>query len=747
MEKIRINSGFLNVDSNAGTIIRSLEWANHPLGTIENWPAGLRITLNIVLNSNSPKLLLWGPENVCFYNDAFISILEKTGKHPRAMGQVASQIWVDEWDFVLYQFNKVKRFGKSLWTNDRSMPIFYHDESDRLIYRYNLSPAIDKENNIQGVLVTGERTSSLSPEEKNKRRKHIKPSNIVEYFNEGTLSVNHHWIITDLNNLAEQYLNLKRKDVIGKMLWEINPDTLRNEFTEILQKAMNEREMTSFRTYSEMSNSWFDILLSPVPEGLNIHFFDVTEQHRFKMINKRTEEISGVAGWEFDVSTKSIFVTPKTYEIYGLPEGTIIDLEINKKLFDKESLKKIEKALDHAINNQEPYELEMKLKKSVGAKKIIRINGFPLVDNGKTLKLYGTIKDITRQKKKQQERDEIIKRLTTAQKIAKLGYWKHNIIENKSEWTREVYDIWEADPETFKPDFESFIASIHPDDRGVFLRNMDDMFPGQDFYDNEHRIITPSGQIKWILERVTLHRDKKGVPVWLEGIAQDITEKKVQEKKILNALKEKEVLLAEIHHRVKNNLAVVSGMLQLQAFEEKNSAVKEKLIDSVGRIISMASIHEQLYRSNSFSKLDFSGSLENLIQKIFNTMQVETDINLDFHLDPMLLNVNQAVPFSLIVNEVVTNVIKHAFKGKRSGKVIFTLTEKENQVCLTVRDNGVGIPENFIINKSSTLGLRLIDILAKQLDALYTFNKTDEGTDFTIQFEKLEMKGTDSAHM
>ncbi len=738
---------FLNIESKTGTIIQSIDWKDHPLGHIDEWPVSLRVTLGIILNSNYPEFLFWGPDNICFYNDSFIPILKDNNQNPDVMGQRAAYLWSDEWDFVRYQINKVKQSGKAFWITNQSIPIFFRDELRQSHYRFYLSPVIDDNNSIQGVLVTGKTPSATSQKNARRYKKSTGPSHIIEYFNEGFLAIDYHWVITDLNNLAEKLFNAGRNEIIGKTIWEINPETLKNEYLGVFERTMIEKQTASFRTYSETYNSWFDILISPTANGIIIHFFDITEQQRQEMINQRTEEISGVAGWEYDVATKSIFMTPKAYEIYGLPKGTFIDLEINTKLFDKKSLNLINKALDRAINKKESYELELNLKQQDGTKKTVRITGFPLVDNEKTRKLYGTIKDVTRQKQKQQERDDIIKRLKMSQKIAKIGYWRHNIRENKSEWSEELYHIWEKDPASFKPNLENLIKTIHPNDRDMFKQNIDTLFPGQDFYDSEHRIITPAGKLKWILERVTLHRDKKGTPKWMEGIAQDITEKKEQEQEILNALREKEVLLAEVHHRVKNNLAVISGMMQLQAYDEESEVLKTKLMDSVVRIISMASIHEQLYQSGSFSKLEFSDNLESLVRKIVDAMQTNIPISLKFQLKETQLNVNQAIPFSLIVNEVVTNIIKYAFTGKRKGAIWFTLFEKNDVIKLEIKDNGIGLPQNFETNKKKTLGLRLISILAKQLEAAYQYKSSDTGTTFSIQFERSEAKGTGNAHM
>lgn len=216
-------------------------------------------------------------------------------------------------------------------------------------------------------------------------------------------------------------------------------------------------------------------------------------------------------------------------------------------------------------------------------------------------------------------------------------------------------------------------------------------------------------------------------------------ERKVQEAEIRDSLKEKEILLAEIHHRVKNNLAVVSSMMQLQAYKEENQKLSKKLMDSVMRIKVMASIHDHLYQSNSFSNLDFSENLKLLVSNIVETMQTEACIQTEFNCRPVSLNVNQAIPCSLIVNEVVTNSIKYAFPGKAEGKISVTLELRNQTVTLILEDDGVGLPESFNELKGKSMGVKIIEVLSEQLEADYAYDNIDNGCRFKLQFTRSDL--------
>src|SRR5699024_10639600 len=156
-------------------------------------------------------------------------------------------------------------------------------------------------------------------------------------------------------------------------------------------------------------------------------------------------------------------------------------------------------------------------------------------------------------------------------------------------------------------------------------------------------------------------------------------EKKEKERQIRKSLQEKETLLTEVHHRVKNNLAVVSGMMQLQAYDQDSSKIKDKLFDSVARLQTMAAIHELLYNSDSFSELRLDENIRKLVSSVYKAFNAGHQIKLAFNLEALTLNINQAIPCSLIINEVVTNVLKHAFDDDQ-GTITINLTEERSTI-------------------------------------------------------------------
>ena len=230
-------------------------------------------------------------------------------------------------------------------------------------------------------------------------------------------------------------------------------------------------------------------------------------------------------------------------------------------------------------------------------------------------------------------------------------------------------------------------------------------------------------------------------------VGQDVTPFRNTEKQLKMAVEEKTVLLSELHHRVKNNLAIISGLMQLQAFTEVDLSVQGKLYSSVGRVQAMASMHELLYESGSFSKLEFGQNLKKIvtsISKMYYELTQKIAVKMD--VEPVQLNINQAHPCSLIMNEVITNAYKHAFTKAESGKIRIQLYTQGESVYISIADNGSGLPEDFDVDKDKTLGNTLLKTLVKQLNGAYQYISDEGGTTFTLSFTKEDIKGSANAN-
>ncbi len=223
----------------------------------------------------------------------------------------------------------------------------------------------------------------------------------------------------------------------------------------------------------------------------------------------------------------------------------------------------------------------------------------------------------------------------------------------------------------------------------------------------------------------------------IQAVVRDITDRKLDEDRIKASLAEKEVLLKEIHHRVKNNLQVISSLLKLQSRYIQDSRVSEMLKDSQNRVRSMALVHEQLYQSKDLSNIDFAEYIQNLAYNLFQAYEIHAEgVKLQANIAPCAMNIDTAVPCGLIINELVTNSLKYAFKGKTKGQIKINFTLDNNGLCvLTVSDSGIGFPQNLDHRNARTLGLRLVGSLVKQIRGKIELLET-AGTTFKITFSK-----------
>jgi two-component sensor histidine kinase len=209
------------------------------------------------------------------------------------------------------------------------------------------------------------------------------------------------------------------------------------------------------------------------------------------------------------------------------------------------------------------------------------------------------------------------------------------------------------------------------------------------------------------------------------------------EKELKKSLAEKEVLLREIHHRVKNNMQIISSLLNLQIqFEDLDETISV-LKESQGRIKSMAIIHEKLYQSSSLTNINFKEYIEKLMLDIYYSYGIlNGSIESVLEIQNINLNIDTAIPLGLIINELVTNSIKYAFP-EHIGKINIKLVSNHDQLELTIADNGTGISEELVLESSKTLGLQLVNSLIKQLDGKLEVD-TSNGTKFKIIFQELE---------
>jgi two-component system, sensor histidine kinase PdtaS len=226
--------------------------------------------------------------------------------------------------------------------------------------------------------------------------------------------------------------------------------------------------------------------------------------------------------------------------------------------------------------------------------------------------------------------------------------------------------------------------------------------------------------------------------IYMVMVARDITERKEFENALKSSLKEKEVLIREIHHRVKNNMQIISSLLNLQKQYVNDEEAVDVLLESQNRVKSMAMIHEKLYKTVNFSEINFEDYINSLVDDLFSSYGADPHrIKKKMIFDEIMLGLETAIPCGLIISELVTNTLKYAFPNHMEGEFRIEMYEIDGVFHLIISDNGVGMPPNIDFDKTETLGLRLVNTLINQLEGTVEL-KSNNGTEFKIIFRELE---------
>ncbi|HEX3036851.1 MAG TPA: MEDS domain-containing protein [Thermodesulfobacteriota bacterium] len=355
--------------------------------------------------------------------------------------------------------------------------------------------------------------------------------------------------------------------------------------------------------------------------------------------------------------------------------------------------------------------------------------------------VMAAIRDITERKRSEERVKRSEAQLAEAQQIAHIGSWEWDIESNKVTWSGELYRIFGLKPHEVDITYEGFLERVHTDDRGFVRKKIEKALRGHKSFNFDHRIIRPDGTVRRLYGQGRTIVDEAGNALRMIGTGQDITERKRAEEQLKASLKEKEVLLKEIHHRVKNNLQVISSLLDLQTEYIEDERALKVFSETQNRVRSMALIHEVLYQSEDLSRIDFAEYMRNLGAYLLQSYGVKSNkVKLRMDVDSISLGIDNAIQCGLIINELVSNSIKHAFPGRKKGEIHISFHLNDNgrdasgrSYTLIVGDSGVGFPEDLDFQNTESLGLQIVTTLVKQLKGTIELDR-NYGTAFKIVF-------------
>lgn len=279
---------------------------------------------------------------------------------------------------------------------------------------------------------------------------------------------------------------------------------------------------------------------------------------------------------------------------------------------------------------------------------------------------------------------------------------------------------------------------VVPEDLGNVEQNLlEAINRGDKEFNYEYRIITRDGEIKWVEERTFIGNFSANHSNKLQGIILDINERKKAEEALKKMGK---IRIKEIHHRIKNNLQVVSGLLYLESLNFKSDDVIEAFRQSENRVRSIALIHEKLYHSENLTSLNLSDYIEDLVEHLINSYNIDEDIiKIHLNIENLYLDMDSAVPLGIIINELTSNALQHAFIEGENGEISIDFFKSAGQLILKVEDSGGAFPDDIDFRNTESLGLQLVSNLVSQIEGDIELDTTDYRTCFRITFRDKEV--------
>ncbi len=502
-----------------------------------------------------------------------------------------------------------------------------------------------------------------------------------------------------------------------------------------------------FEEYVAPLEKWFQIHVWPDEEGaFAACFMDITRTLRFSGENGEESEFRKI----FDSIPHSIFIidvlpdhkfrvqnfNETQLRFLGLPREEVQG-KLIREAFPPDVAEAIRKNYIRCLEVGEEISYEEDVSMPNRGRRVYLTTITPHKDRtGRIYRLVGSSMDVTDRKIAEEKIHKASQKLAFHVDNSPLAVVEWDRETKLTKWTERAEELfgWKADELLGKTPADW--RFVHEDDRDEVSNGIDHLLTGKAPRNMiKNRNYTKDGRIvhcEWYNSAMV---NQDGEVISIFSLAHDISDRVTQQESLEKSLSEKELLLAEIHHRVKNNLAIVAGLLQLQAIESDNEEFQQKLNSSVVRVNTMASIHELLYRGDSFAELNFSDSIEQLVDIISKTLSRSNNIEIHVKKAEARVEADKAIPASLIMNEVLTNVYKHAFKGRDGGKLQISISENNGRVYIYVEDNGAGIdPEK--VDQSRSLGVHLIRELTRQLRGNFEYTNLNPGTRFSLEFPK-----------
>jgi len=363
-------------------------------------------------------------------------------------------------------------------------------------------------------------------------------------------------------------------------------------------------------------------------------------------------------------------------------------------------------------------------------------------EDGSFLQTHCILSDFTERKEMEDKLRNSEERYSVALAAVDDGIWEWNTSDGSGFFNPRYYIMLGYADNEFTANYDKWRNLVHPDDLECVENILKGSIDNGIKFNIDLRMKMKSGEWLWVCTRGNVvEKDAAGRAIRMVGTLSDVTtrkhaelERREAEERINKLLKEKELILKEVHHRIKNNMNTINGILTLQADEVKDPLALDALNDAISCVSSMMVLYDKLYRSDNVEQVSVKEYLAALLDEIIRNFRNSGIIKIDKYIDDFMLEVRILVPLGIIVNELITNTMKYAFDGKSEGIITISASARENHVILVIEDNGVGIPESINFKNSTGFGMQLVDMLTGQIGGSIKIER-GEGTRFVLEFD------------
>ncbi len=567
---------------------------------------------------------------------------------------------------------------------------------------------------------------------------------ILDHISDSVVSLDNDWKYTYANESALNNFGISLENLIGQIFWEVFPEVIGTVFLEKPKEAMKTQRQIEFEGFYESYQVWVFIRCYPAKNGLTMFYQNITERKEndkkakdtSNFLNSIIENIPNMIFMKHADDLRFILFNRAGEHLLGYDRKDLLGKN-DYDFFPKEQADFFTQKDRDVLKQTDIVNIAEEKIDTPHGTRILHTRKLPLFDErGQPEYLLGISEDITLQKeseKKIRENMERYDRLTKTIPGALYDYVLHK--DGKSEMvfiSSKCVEIFEVEADIIMKDMSVIWEMTHPDDLERFAKENEYAARFKEHFNSEVRIITPSGKEKWIemasRPNPTSHPDEPAI--W-SGFAIDITNRKVAEEKIKSLLAEKELLLREVHHRIKNNMLTITSLLFLQTESLQDSAAISALNDAVSRIQSMVVLYDKLYRSSNFNELSVLEYLSPLVDEIVINFPNYQIVTIEKVIEDFVLPTAILFPIGIMINELLTNAMKYAFVGRDSGLLRVSASKKENRIYFSIQDNGIGMSDSK--EYTTGFGLQLVHMLAKQIRGTVHV-QIENGTKFTLEF-------------